>query len=326
MWKIAQCAVPGKSHMKANIPCQDKTSVFIKNGVTVVALADGAGSASLSHYGAEFIAKFICEDIADNFIHYIKTVDGRMVKLDIMKKVKQSLCDLSIEHHCDINDLASTLLSVAEKDGEFILIHIGDGLIGCVQNNEVKVLSRPENKDFANVTVFSTSLDAVSTMKLVKGRIDDISGFVLMSDGTEASLYDKRRRTLPDVIIRLLDYCRIMPTNEFEKQLTDSFWETVREATTDDCSIILVANDSKSYQYLNWSLEKQARFWNVSVNKSKKTLKTYNRILKAITIQRDLNAISRIVYIKPKYLKRHLNALLEKNMIEKKGFLYKSLI
>ena len=42
MWKIVQCAVQGRSHIKADIPCQDKTFALVKNEVYVMALADGA--------------------------------------------------------------------------------------------------------------------------------------------------------------------------------------------------------------------------------------------------------------------------------------------
>ena len=47
MWKTLQCAVQGRSHIKTEIPCQDKTFTSIENGVSVIALADGAGSANL---------------------------------------------------------------------------------------------------------------------------------------------------------------------------------------------------------------------------------------------------------------------------------------
>ena len=61
MWNSVECAVQGRGHIKSDIPCQDKTFHVHENGVDVIALADGAGSARLSHYGAEFVTKQICD-------------------------------------------------------------------------------------------------------------------------------------------------------------------------------------------------------------------------------------------------------------------------
>ena len=52
MWKVVQCAVQGRGHIKGNIPCQDKIHYYTDENTTITALADGAGSAKLSHIGA----------------------------------------------------------------------------------------------------------------------------------------------------------------------------------------------------------------------------------------------------------------------------------
>lgn len=96
--------------------------------------------------------------------------------------------------------MASTLLLVAIKDDKFIIAHIGDGVIGYLKNNEMKIASQPENGEFVNTTVFTTSKDAIMTMKLIKGFLGTIQGFVLMSDGPEARLYSKQENKLADVL------------------------------------------------------------------------------------------------------------------------------
>ena len=59
MWKKVHCAVQGRGHTKNQVPCQDKTFCYQENGVLVAALADGAGSAKLSHYGAACVTEYI---------------------------------------------------------------------------------------------------------------------------------------------------------------------------------------------------------------------------------------------------------------------------
>ena len=87
MWKTVQCAVQGKSHVKDNIPCQDKTHV--------IALADGAGSAKLSHFGAECVTTFICHELTDNFEKFFNAEDGVAVKKELMSKIWLSLDEIA---------------------------------------------------------------------------------------------------------------------------------------------------------------------------------------------------------------------------------------
>ena len=59
MWSYSSCQVQGRGHSKNQIPCQDKTKAIFENGTYVISLADGAGSAKLSHYGAACIVESI---------------------------------------------------------------------------------------------------------------------------------------------------------------------------------------------------------------------------------------------------------------------------
>lgn len=87
MWSFSSCQIQGRGHIKNHVPCQDKTKTIFENGTYVIALADGAGSAKLSHYGASCVV----ESIGDLFIHHFEDLyaneDGRQVKLAIMEKV-----------------------------------------------------------------------------------------------------------------------------------------------------------------------------------------------------------------------------------------------
>lgn len=222
MWKMVQCAVQGRSHIKTDIPCQDKTFTLVKNGVNVIALADGAGSAKRSHFGAERITRFICDDFSENFDSYFATEDGASVKKELVSKIVVELDNLSKELSCSLKELASTLLFAAVKENRFILSHIGDGVIGYLKDNDLKIASQPENGEFTNTTVFTTSKDVLETMKLIKGNIGDIQGFVLMSDGTEVSLYNKREKKLADVLKKIMSLCLMISPEKIEEQLIGS--------------------------------------------------------------------------------------------------------
>ena len=153
-----------------SIPCQDKTISYNNNNVNIIALADGAGSAKFSHYGAEVVLEAVSKFISNNFDLLINNPNGVQVKQDILTHLIEKLNRKSQELCCDMKDLASTLLLVAIKENSFLICHVGDGIIGYLKEDELKVASKPENGEFVNTTTFVTSKNAVMAMKLFKGK------------------------------------------------------------------------------------------------------------------------------------------------------------
>lgn len=234
MWKSSSYEVIGRYHVKHGLPCQDKTRCLEKNGVHVIALADGAGSAKDSELGAAMAVETASEFIATRFEDLYEEQDGQLVKLQIYEAVLDRLNQGSQQHRCQPSDLASTLLVAAVKDQRFLIAHIGDGVIGCLKNSSLSVASFPQNGEFANETVFTTSSEALSLMKVSKGEVADIEGFVLLSDGATASLYNPRERQLAAPIKELIQ--RSQPN--FLKRVFDEF---IVKRTTDDCSIAVMS-------------------------------------------------------------------------------------
>ena len=240
MWNIIQCAVKGRSHEKVNMPCQDKTYALFENDVQTIALADGAGSAKLSHFGAETVTRCICEAMVQKFDDYFNNEDGMTVKQQMIEVIEKRLEQTAKQQECDMIDLASTLLFVAIKDNKFIMAHIGDGIIGYLKQDELKIATHPMNGEFINTTVFTTSMDVVRETRLIKGGVEEIKGFVLMSDGTESSLYNKKDDKFADVVKKIMKMSMKSEIKIVEKQLKQSFENVVSKATVDDCSMIMI--------------------------------------------------------------------------------------
>lgn len=329
MWNLVQCAVQGRGHIMADIPCQDKTYVYHENGTTVIALADGAGSAKMSHYGAEYITKYICLDFTRNFQHYFQNPNGAAVKTELIEHIRNQLHELAKKLDCQFCDLASTLLLAAVNGENYILLHIGDGVIGYSKNGELKVASYPENGEFVNTTVFTTSKDALQTMKLIKGNLGAIDGFLLMSDGTEAGLYNKRKKTLAKVISRLMQNASEIEASAMNLQLEKSFSEVVRNVTTDDCSIAMMVEDSNRFPgYKNLTPDEKLDCLQINKNSTApiRQSKKYDLILDFLQTPRSLQMISRKIHLKPKYTRKHLQKLFDLNFIEKQGNFYHTIV
>ncbi len=327
MWITIHYSMQGRSHIKENIPCQDKTFAAFANDTYVIALADGAGSARLSHFGAETITRQICSHMIDNFDNYFANDDGIAVKHQIFNYILGVLDTEAKQLECEINDLASTLLCVAIKETSFILLHIGDGVIGYLKNNDLLTASQPENGEYVNTTVFTTSPNAIMTARLIKGTLNAISGFVLMSDGSEAGLYDKKDQMLSNGLHRIMELSKIVRTDIIKEQLAQSFQNVIKNTTQDDCSIaILVRPDDDFSGYSHLSNKRKCEILGINPNSPKRIIRRYDSILTYLLNGRNTFQIARQIHLKKKYTIKYLQALQARNLIEQHGNRFTTII
>lgn len=237
MWNLLESTRQGRSHVKQGTPCQDKTYCRSYDDTYVITLADGAGSARLSHYGAECVTKCIADELGLNFESYWDETEARIAKERLFKEISESLQQIAGQYDCQLKDMASTLLAVAVKDERYIILHLGDGVIGYCKEGVLKVASAPNNGEFANTTVFTTSSDACSQMKVFRGLLNGINGFVLMSDGPEACLYDKKNNELANGLLQILEDASGEDLKEVSEGIEEAMDIVITKHTLDDCSL-----------------------------------------------------------------------------------------
>ena len=143
--------------------------------------------------------------------------DGVQVKLDILQRLRDRLKEIAGRREWELKDLAATFLAVAVSGNRFVVVHVGDGVIGYMRNGELRVASTPDNSEFANETTFVTSEDAIARMRLYRGSLDGVSGFVLMSDGTASSLYNSCTKELAPVCAKLIALVGSAPTRQVKQ-------------------------------------------------------------------------------------------------------------
>lgn len=312
MWSYSSCQVQGRGHIKKQVPCQDKTKTIFEDGTYVIALADGAGYAKLSHYGASCVVESISEFFIQRFDELFTNEDGRQVKLSIMQKVLADINSKAQELSCATKDLAATMLVVAVNNERFIIAHIGDGVIGYLDGNILKTASVPSNGEHANETYFVTSRDAINTMKLFKGTINNIAGFVLMSDGTEQSLYNKKNNSLSPAIIKLMQRNIILDEDAMCEQLDSTFKNVIITKTHDDCSIALLSREYGILHSLSgFSIAEKCNLYGILYCSkcAVKRITRYDLILELLKQPSTCKGISNKIHLKPKYTKRHLKRL-----------------
>lgn len=132
-WDCVCCETIGVSHVQEGTVCQDKTHMLRQNGVMAFALADGAGSARLSHFGAETVTERVCGLLCGEFDRLYAMTAPEEAKKYIIGELLAALEQTAGTLECQLRDLASTLLAVAVCGERYIIMHVGDGVIGYVK-------------------------------------------------------------------------------------------------------------------------------------------------------------------------------------------------
>ena len=239
VWKLASAYVTGRGHLTKNIPCQDRTLELVSKHSTGVfyglSLADGAGSYKHSDIGAEIVTKEILTYLKSNFSNLLRVKNASK---KIIKNIEEKLAKEANNREIGIKELSSTLLFVVIKNDKFIVGHIGDGVIGVLdKDNKISVLSYPDNGEYSNATFFTTTDNYPDRLKIIKGSIVDSIGFILMSDGTDASLYDSRTKKLAPVNAEIINWLNVGSSKEVKSALKSNLNEIIKHKTHDDCSL-----------------------------------------------------------------------------------------
>lgn len=246
MFREFHYQVRGRGHVLDGSRGQDRTAYLSRGGVQVLCLSDGAGSASHSEYGAQALVEAGCHLLSEHFREFVTSDDGAALKIEVARGLLDRVRQVAQRLGVPTRDLAATFLAVAVADGQFLAFHVGDGVIGYIKDGTTRVLSEPDNSEFANQTVFMTSESVVVSMRVLRGRLEGVAGFILMSDGTASSLYNSRARELAPACAKIVALLASAPSRQsrnpdYKKQLRRLIDTRVRFATKDDCSIGVLA-------------------------------------------------------------------------------------
>lgn len=241
-WKTAGVAVVGTSHIKTEVECQDAVATYIKNGMSVIALADGLGSAKYSLEGSSIVVNAICKYMANNCNKIFKEENKTIIRQELLDDLLHRLNKRAKKLKCELRELASTLMFVVVKEDEQVLIgHIGDGCIVCKDIDGWNIPSLAYKKLTNNETEFVTSRNALSTMKMFKADlVNNVTTFAIMSNGSENALINKKdpdNIKVTNAIKVMSDWMRSTSKVAFDEAITNAFEKQITKVSQDDCSI-----------------------------------------------------------------------------------------
>lgn len=173
----------GGMHRAMDICCQDKGGFINKNGVSVLAMADGAGSKFYADKGAEIAVDRGMRFISDEFdMLYNEDNHSRICKY-IIEDILYGLMVEAEKINCDYHEFGATIALAAVKDDRYILFSLGDSTVYRIEEGKKIITLRPYNYGSKDVTVLTTTGNAYKVGKIRKDKLKNIDSFIIMTDG-----------------------------------------------------------------------------------------------------------------------------------------------
>lgn len=220
-WVLHSAKTIGRDHVRSNMVCQDDVKTLEKNGVSIIALSDGCGSEPFSEHGSFVTVNFLCDVFADNFDEIFEK-DVEDIKKYLHSKLVEKLSEYilnnkglvqaykknnpehfnkfvaawkgfeGVENFYPLTLFAATVQVVATKDGKTVIGRLGDGFIGEVADNKLKILSSEDkNGREGNQTVYPSTVliglrktaSALKYFEVIKKENDETDMYFIVSDG-----------------------------------------------------------------------------------------------------------------------------------------------
>jgi len=212
-WFAADAAVVGHSHLRANPPkpCQD-VALADAGGRALVILADGAGSAAVSHLGAAAVVagiRRLCRTFEGDLALTLDSRNGAPGQAEalarrIVTHARGLLDDLAEAHLRSAEDFRCTLLLWVSGRQRALWLKIGDGELVAESDGACHCVGPAGKGEFANQTCFIGP--RLQDSQWAWGEIEAIplTGLAAMSDGGAERLVVSNARRVSLAVGKLL--------------------------------------------------------------------------------------------------------------------------
>ena len=264
-WDIAWATAAGSSHLRGGLPNQDAVAhgmVSTGHGrVAVVAVADGAGSASRSQEGSRIAARTAVATIVDEIrkkpaVALKKHLATSLVR-NAVKRAKNAMIRYSRRQSVAPGELASTLIVAMASNRLVTAAQVGDGAVVAFNlgDGAAKTLCAAHTGEFANETIFLTSCARPHIMASVGhadrsvGDLSVYDALALITDGLQnLALKMPEREAFMGFWSPLLNDLAHSAEPEAVSARLCSFitGQRVRERTDDDVTIAIAVRNCRN--------------------------------------------------------------------------------
>lgn len=194
VWKVSRASVTGTSHRRTGLPCQDSSGHSVVGEALIAAVADGAGSASMSDVGSSLAAETsiravqrLLDESHDHSPHPTHETCLKRVVTGAVEDARRELHEEAERLDVDVRELATTLLLAVHTPSLLAAAQIGDGAMVVSDGpGSYATFITPQRGEYANQTDFLTSSDAMSKLDVRTRRLDgETHRLAMFTDGLQ---------------------------------------------------------------------------------------------------------------------------------------------
>jgi serine/threonine protein phosphatase PrpC len=242
-WVLGGVSLQGVSHISSETPCQDNHKFCVlEDDWIVIAVSDGAGSASESEKGSKAIV--------DAVIQYFEAEGGALTAEDVVQHVEEAVSSardalvyLSLFEEKPLKEFSATcIVAVAHPDG-ICVGHVGDGgVVVREPGGRLHTVSWPTKGDYSNFTSMLSSGDWREQLRVtfLHGALADVAVF---TDGIEDEVLEAGEggepwTPYPQFFDPVFDYVGA-PDRDIEAAATAVLTSpNIREKSHDDLTVV----------------------------------------------------------------------------------------
>jgi hypothetical protein len=221
MWRVAKASVIGTSHLRAGCPCQDYLLVdeiapeTTGNRCLVIAMSDGAGSASRADQGAKCSCDCLVLALKSRRESLVGPESAAAAIREAFSVAREEVLELAVREAAHPQDYSATLSCVLLAQWGIVVAQIGDGLVVIRGQDDALKLALDCRGEMLNVTDVLTQPNALDQLQVTMDAAVP-RGVVVSTDG------------LIPVLMRQSDYAPHAP-------MLDMLFATVASSTDPDC-------------------------------------------------------------------------------------------
>ncbi|MBI3910300.1 MAG: protein phosphatase 2C domain-containing protein [Armatimonadetes bacterium] len=246
-WQVGGACEQGTSHKKLTIPCQDAWCHHIhQTGEVIIAIADGAGSASRSRDGAQLVVRESTSLLATRLGEpQPENDDGwRELMAEVFRHSQKALERVATHEEEPLALFATTLTCVLSNAEWLVVCQVGDGLV-VAQRPDTTLFTavHPQRGNYANETYFLTMPEALNSMQIHVYR-EPVHAMAAMTDGLlRLAVRLPEFEPHAPFFMPLFDFVRTASGEEQKSEQFSAFLlsDPICSRTDDDKTLVLAA-------------------------------------------------------------------------------------
>ena len=247
-WKCIGVSALGTSHVRMKTACQDANAKRrLKNGLLVMAVADGAGSAPYSAEGASLAVSVAVDTLQVRLRQGIPANDSiwTLVMTEVFQEASAAVRHCALINGRSPRAYATTLLTAVVSDTWIAYGMVGDGaLVILDRDGGFHCLTTPQRGEYANTTYFITRKH-MSEYLAVEYRQTQIQGVAALTDGLlNLSVSNRNNTPFTCFFDPLFKFLEATPSEQRATEGLSRFMisEKINRRTDDDKTLVLALN------------------------------------------------------------------------------------